>query len=257
MRRNLTGYWLGRRPYAAVHELMQALQAARQQGKVGDSVLLLEHEPVITLGRGAQDENVLMPETALKKMGVDVVSIGRGGDVTLHAPGQLVCYPIIDLSPDRRDVRRYVSDLCETMLRMAADYGVLGGEIADQIGLWVDAAAPGRWEGQAKAKRLAKLGAIGVRISRWVTMHGFAFNSSTDLSLFGLIVPCGIREFGVTSLTELDKQPAPLPDLAAAALGYLGEMLDADVAELRDASSTPLTEVAPESASGVAPSDVA
>ncbi len=236
---------------------MQALQTARQQDRVGDTVLLLEHEPVITLGRGAQDENVLMPEAALKKMGVDLVSIGRGGDVTLHAPGQLVCYPIIGLAPDRRDVRRYVGDLRETMRRLAADYDVVGGEVTDQIGLWVDATAPERWDGQDSAQRLAKLGAIGVRISRWVTMHGFAFNSTTDLSLFGLIVPCGIREFGVTSLAELGKQPAPLPDLAATALGYLGEVLDADVGELHDASSTPLTELAPESTSEPAPSDVA
>ncbi|HMR80689.1 MAG TPA: lipoyl(octanoyl) transferase LipB, partial [Polyangiaceae bacterium] len=179
LRRELTGLWLGRRPYTPVHELMQTLQLARQQGRIGDTVLFLEHEPVITLGRGAQAENVLLPEAALSKLGVQVVATGRGGDVTLHAPGQLVCYPIVDLSPDRRDVRRYVGDLRETMRKLAADYDVSGGEVPDQIGLWVDAACPEQWPGADNAKRPVKLGAIGVRISRWVTMHGFAFNCRT------------------------------------------------------------------------------
>jgi lipoyl(octanoyl) transferase len=229
---------------------MLALQAARQQGRVGDTVLFLEHEPVITLGRGAQAEHVLLPETALHELGVDVVATGRGGDVTLHAPGQLVCYPILDLSPDRRDVRRYVGDLRRTMSRMAADYGISGGEVPDQIGLWVDAAQPSSWPGAEFAQRPAKLGAIGVRISRWVTMHGFAFNCRTDLSLFGLIVPCGIREFGVTSLEALGKDPTPMQELARAAFGYLAEALDADAGPLSDAAGARLTELLPELGEG-------
>ncbi|HMR09533.1 MAG TPA: lipoyl(octanoyl) transferase LipB [Polyangiaceae bacterium] len=250
MRRELTGLWLGRRPYTPVHELMQTLQLARQQGRIGDTVLFLEHEPVITLGRGAQAENVLLPEAALSKLGVQVVATGRGGDVTLHAPGQLVCYPIVDLSPDRRDVRRYVGDLRETMRKLAADYDVSGGEVPDQIGLWVDAACPEQWPGADNAKRPVKLGAIGVRISRWVTMHGFAFNCRTDLSLFDWIVPCGIREFGVTSLEALGRKPAALTALAATALGYLGEALDAEVAPLTDAASSSLAELLPAVHSG-------
>ena len=155
--------------------------------------------------------------------------------MTLHAPGQLVCYPILDLSPDRQDVRRYVGDLTETMRRLAASFGVDAGAIPDDkalIGLWVDATEPSRWPGAKDARRLAKLGAIGVRISRWITMHGFALNLSTDLELFGLIVPCGISQHGVTSVQALTGAAPTVASMVAPALETLAEVLDAEVAEL-------------------------
>src|SRR5688572_12842118 len=212
---------------------MERLFSDRGSGRIGDTVLLLEHEPVITFGRGAHEENLLLPRDALKARGVELAATARGGDVTLHAPGQLVCYPIVDLSPDRCDVRRYVGDLRETMRRLAADYGVAGGEAEGLIGLWVDADRPGEWHGADQARRLAKLGAIGVRLSRWITMHGFAFNLTTDLSLYDLIVPCGISAHGVTSIEALTgRAPAP-EETAPRAFELLCEVLDADLGSFK------------------------
>lgn len=227
--------WLGRRRYADIHELQRRLVEARQRGAIGDTILLLEHEPVVTLGRAAKAENVLLAREALAARGVDLEATGRGGDVTFHGPGQLVGYPILDLSPDRRDVRRYVRSLAELMVRLARKYGVEAGEVEGLVGIWVDRERPSEWAGPAWAREMAKLGAIGVRISRWITMHGFALNLRTDLGFFGLIVPCGIREHGVTTLAELTED-APTP--RAAALGAKDELeatLELDITRIEDA----------------------
>lgn len=203
---------MGRRAYGAVHELQERLQGARQRGEIGDTVLLLEHEAVITSGRGGRAEHVLLSPALLAERGIELHAVGRGGDVTLHAPGQLVGYPILDLAPDRQDVRRYVGDLTQVMAAIAAEHGVSSGTVPDLIGLWADAAAPASWRGPEHARQIKKLGAIGVRVSRWVTMHGFALNLTNDLALFSLIVPCGIATHGVTSLAELrERAAAPSP----------------------------------------------
>ena len=181
---------LGRVPYAEGLELQARLVAERQAGRVPDTLLLLEHDPVFTLGRNARAENVLFPEEALRARGFEVFESGRGGDVTYHGPGQVVGYPILDLAPDRCDVHRYVRDLEEVMIRACADYGVAASRLAGMTGTWVGE---------------RKVGAIGVRIARWVTSHGFALNVSTDLAPFSLIVPCGIRGRGVTSLMTLGR----------------------------------------------------
>lgn len=239
-RRELRGVWLGRRPYAPVLRLQERLCAARAEGREPDTVLLLEHEPVVTLGRGADPAHVLLGEDALRARGFDCVRTTRGGDVTLHAPGQLVGYPIVDLKPDRCDVRRYVKDLTETMRRMALGYGVAAGSVDGLIGLWVDRASVAEWPGASAAGELAKLGAIGVRVSHWVTMHGFALNLTTSPDLFELIVPCGIRDHGVTSIRELTGRSLDVRAEAKTALGVLAEVLDADVSQLEDWSERDL-----------------
>lgn len=218
--------WLGPVPYGAALTLQQARVEARRAGRVADALLLLEHPAVITLGRGANPANVRFTPEWLQSRGVEVFTTGRGGDVTFHGPGQLVGYPIVDLNPDRRDVHRYVRDLEEVLIRIAADFGVEATRIEGLTGVWV-----GR----------DKLAAIGVRISRWITSHGFALNVATDLSSFELIVPCGIRDHGVTSLSRLTGRslaPEEVGEVAAARFGAVfgRSMLRWDTEPLRHAA---------------------
>jgi lipoyl(octanoyl) transferase len=235
---DLRVWWLGQRPFAPVHRLQQRLVSARQSGHGRDVILVVEHEPVITLGRAAQRGHVLVSDSTLAARGIELAETGRGGDVTLHAPGQLVVYPIIELGPGRRDVRRYVQDLVETMRRLARRWDIDAGPVDGLVGLWVDPDAPSRWTGREGASRLAKLGAIGVRISRWVTMHGFAFNLTTDLGLFSAIVPCGIREHGVTSVAALTGQRPSVGEVASPVAQILAEVLGREIAGVEDLSVT-------------------
>lgn len=214
-RRQLAVHRLGRVGYAETHELQARLQSARVAGDIGDVLLLLEHPPVITLGRGAKEQNILLSTEALEAQGFTVHEVGRGGDVTYHGPGQLVGYPIVDLKPDRQDVRKYVRWLEETMILTAADYGIEAGRVPGMNGAWVD------------DKR--KIGAVGVRISRWVTMHGFALNVSTNLSHFGVIVPCGIVDKGVTSIAAEAGEAPPLPEVEERAAGHFADCFGADL----------------------------
>ena len=171
-------------------ELQRELVEERRANRIPDLLLLLQHPPVITLGVRSETAraNVVATSERLAELGIEVHETGRGGDVTYHGPGQIVGYPILDLRPDRCDVHKYVRDLEEVMIRTCADYGIAAGRIAGLTGTWVGA---------------EKIGAIGIRISRWITSHGFAFNVRTDLDHFKLIVPCGISDRGVTSLERL------------------------------------------------------
>jgi lipoyl(octanoyl) transferase len=205
---------LGRVPYAEGLLVQERLVAERQRQAIPDTLLLLEHDPVVTLGRNARRENLLLPDDELRRRGIEVFDTGRGGDVTYHGPGQVVGYPILDLAPDRRDVHRYVRDLEEVMIRTCADYGVAAGRVAGLTGTWVGP---------------DKIGAIGVRIARWVTSHGFAFNVATDLSPFELIVPCGIRERGVTSLERLLGRPVRLAEVMEQLARHLSAVFGRDV----------------------------
>jgi lipoyl(octanoyl) transferase len=179
---------LGLVPYADGLELQRALVEDRRANRIPDTLLLLQHPHVVTIGVKKEGRShILATPEQLSARGVEVFESGRGGDVTYHGPGQIVGYPILDLNPDRRDVHKYVRDLEEVMIRACADYGVAAGRIKGLSGAWVDD---------------AKIGAIGVRISRWITSHGFAFNVTTDVDFFNLIVPCGIADRGVTSLAS-------------------------------------------------------
>ena len=185
---------LGLVAYGAGLELQAGLVEERRSGAIGDTLLLLEHPPVITLGvktRGKQVNIVASPEV-LAAEGVSVFETGRGGDITYHGPGQLVGYPILDLRPDRCDVHRYVRDIEEALIIALREFDIEGGRLAGRTGVWVG--PDGREE---------KVAAIGVRISRWITSHGFALNVGTNLEHFQLIVPCGIADRGVTSIERL------------------------------------------------------
>ena len=234
MDQELDFYWLGRRNYAPIFEIMQKLVSARRAGKNRDRVLILEHKPVITLGRGAHQENILKSRSDLKALGIDVIETGRGGDVTLHAPGQLVVYPILALEKGRQDVRKYVQMLTRTMNHLLADYNLKGGEKAGLIGLWVDANHPQHWPGEDLVKQPEKIGAIGVRINRWVTSHGFALNFNTDLRLFQFIVPCGIDQFGVSSVKKITGQSADLKERALLVREPISNYMQRSASSLHD-----------------------
>ena len=181
---------LGVVPYAEGLALQRALVEERQNDRVDDVLILLEHPHVLTLGvRGDGGRgHILASLDQLAARGIEIRETGRGGDITYHGPGQIVGYPILDLKPDRCDVHRYVRDLEDVLIRTAGDYGVAAQRVPGLTGAWVGD---------------EKLAAIGVRIARWVTSHGFAFNVSTDLDYFNLILPCGLADRGVTSLELL------------------------------------------------------
>lgn len=174
---------------------MEARFHARLRGEVADALLLLEHEPVLTLGRRAERSHVLASADELAAAGVELFETGRGGDVTYHGPGQVVGYPVVSLAPDRKDVKRYVADLEGVMIDVCSSYGLEAGRSEGRIGCWLGGGT-------------RKVGAIGVRISKWVTSHGFALNVAPNMGHFGLIVPCGIADKPVTSLAlELGRPP--------------------------------------------------
>ena len=184
---------LGLVPYGEALTLQRQLVEERRAGHIDDVLLLVQHPHVLTLGVKGDGgrSHVLASSQLLVDRGIDIYETGRGGDITYHGPGQLVGYPIIDLRPDRCDVHRYVRDLEEVLIRSAGDFGVEAGRVEGLTGVWTG------------PERRAKLAAIGVRISRWITSHGFALNVSTDLGFFDLIIPCGISDRAVTSLERL------------------------------------------------------
>jgi lipoyl(octanoyl) transferase len=207
---------LGLVPYGEALAMQRSLVEERRAGRIGDLLLLLQHPPVLTLGvRGdGGRSHVLATEETLRSRGIDICETGRGGDVTYHGPGQVVGYPILDLVPDRQDVHRYVRDLEEVLIRAAADYGVIAGRIGGLTGVWAGE---------------DKLAAIGVRIARWVTSHGFAFNVSTNLDDFKLIVPCGIADRGVTSLERILGRPVDPASVEDVIVARFAEVFEAQL----------------------------
>jgi lipoate-protein ligase B len=192
---------LGVQPYGAALELQLRLVAARRAGEIPDTLLLLEHPAVITCGRGTRVGHILADEETLAARGIEVVEVGRGGDVTFHGPGQLVGYPIFDLRAEGNDVHRFLRNLEEALIRALARFGVDAGRVPELTGVWVGN---------------EKVAAIGVGVKRWVSYHGFALNVDVDLGDFDLIVPCGLHGRGVTSLARLLPEPPPMAAVAQA-----------------------------------------
>jgi lipoyl(octanoyl) transferase len=198
-------------------EIQRRAVAARKVGAIPDVLLECQHPHVITIGRNGHSEHLLATTSVLRQMGVGLYSTDRGGDVTYHGPGQAVGYPVVDLGGIRRDARWYVRQLEEAMIRASADYGVDGRRFEGRPGIWVSTAA-----GEEK------LGAIGVHLSRWVSSHGFAYNVTTDLRYFDLIVPCGIRECRAISLECLLGRSLPVGEVAAGIARHLSAGIGVD-----------------------------
>jgi lipoyl(octanoyl) transferase len=221
-RRICEARWLGRVDYSTGLQLQEDAVERLRSGESSEQLLLLEHPHVFTLGRGAESENILADRDQLRDHSIEVHEIGRGGDVTYHGPGQLVGYPIINLRPDRCDVHRYVRDLEEVLIRTIGEFGVKGSRIQGLTGVWVGN---------------EKIAAIGVRIARWITSHGFALNVNTDLSYFKMIVPCGITDKGVTSVCRLLGNNIDLREAAKTVARMFGEVFQRDTGVLDSGQS--------------------
>jgi lipoyl(octanoyl) transferase len=211
---------LGLIGYAEAYALQKRIVAARKTDAIEDVLLFCEHPHVITQGRNGKREHLLASEHVLKQKGVEFYETSRGGDITYHGPGQIVGYPILNLGATRRDVVWYVRILEEAMIRATAEFGIAATRVAGKTGIWVQT---GNTE--------EKLAAIGVHISRWVTSHGFAYNVSTDLRFFDLIVPCGIADRKATSLEKLLGHKVEEKDVAPRVAKHLGELLGLEMLE--------------------------
>ncbi len=230
-RRRLAWTFLGRRRWAPTYELQEHLRREIRFHGGLEHLLLLEHDPVFTLGRGASRGDVVATDSWLREHGVEVHETNRGGQVTYHGPGQLVGYPILNLDPDRRDVRRYVRDLQEVLIRTLGDFGVAGRrrQGKEYIGVWV---------------REQKIASIGVHLARWITIHGFALNVATDLDHFAGIVACGLPRVRMTSIERLTGRTVSLPEVAARVALHAGEVFERELVGV-EAESLPESSIAP------------
>lgn len=195
-------------------QLQQKLVTMRQSDEIRDQLLLLEHPPVITLGRGGDAANLLASNDTLRAQRVRFFETTRGGDITYHGPGQLVGYPILHLGEGRRDVRKYVHSLEEVLIRTVAHYGITAERVEGKRGIWVGN---------------EKIAAIGVRIARWVTSHGFALNVVTNLEHFRLITPCGIQGSGVTSISQLTGRAVSVDEVRPILAAHFAEVFEREL----------------------------
>ncbi len=227
---------LGLIGYADAYALQKRVVAARKADAIGDVLLLCEHTPVITQGRNGKRENLLVSEGVLRQRNVEFYETSRGGDVTYHGPGQLVGYPILQLGVIRKDVVWYVRMLEEAMIRTSAEFGICAQREEGKTGIWVTneekdfTQSAQRTQSSQREEGIAeKLGAIGVHISRWVTSHGFAYNVSTDLRNFDLIVPCGIAGRKATSLEKLLGRAVNLAEVRPRMARHFGEVFELEM----------------------------
>ncbi len=229
---------LGLISYADASSLQDRLVAARKAGAIADVFLLCEHPHVITLGRNGNRANLLASEHVLRQKGVELHASNRGGDITYHGPGQIIGYPILNLNYIKRDVGWYVRTLEEAMIRSSADFGVTAYRVPGKTGIWVSSVGAQHVDPEPRraaphrAANEEKLGAIGVHLSRWVTSHGFAYNVSTDLRYFDLIVPCGIADRKATSLEKLLSCNISLDEVKPRLIYHLADLLSLPLKEL-------------------------
>lgn len=212
---DLTLVDLGIMDYMEAYDLQKTLLALRQEDRIKDLLLLLEHPPVLTLGRSASMDNLVISEKDLKARGANLYRVNRGGDITYHGPGQIVGYPIIKLDSLGRDIRTFVFNLEQVFINLLEEeYGILSGRDKGHTGVWVGD---------------EKITAIGLAVKRWVTMHGFAFNVTTDLGHFDWIVPCGIRDKGVTSLEAQLKQAPDIEKVKGQVAKHFAKVYSFDI----------------------------
>ncbi len=234
MKQQVQYHNLGRMDYKEAWELQESLLRVNVDTKLGAGrgtdphkiptqhhLLFCEHNHVYTLGKSGNEENVLIDEDTLKEKNIQFFRINRGGDITYHGPGQITGYPIFDLEKFRRDIGWYLRSMEEVMIRLLADYGLEGERLEGATGVWLDAAT----------EDARKICAMGVRASRWVTMHGFAFNVNTDLTYFDHIVPCGIEDKGVTSLSVELGRPIDLEEVKIGLIHHFSHVFDLEISE--------------------------
>jgi lipoyl(octanoyl) transferase len=208
---------IGRTKYADAWELQRRVFSARLEQRISDVLLLTEHHPVYTLGKAADDNHLLAKNEELTAQGVDVFWIDRGGDITYHGPGQIVGYPILDLNQHYNDIHRYLRDLEEVMIRALSEYGVEGTRDKEFTGVWV---------------KNEKIAAIGVKVSKWITMHGFALNINTELSYFDRIIPCGIFHKGVTSLQQILNKEIELTEIHSHLINHFSLLFNMEIKQV-------------------------
>jgi lipoate-protein ligase B len=212
--------------YGEALDLQHRLVRARRDGRVGDVLILLEHPPVITLGRRGDESHILVSQEWLASQGIAVSRVERGGDVTYHGPGQIVGYPILDLRGHRQDVGWYMRSLEEVIVRTLRDFGIEAG-LQDKIGVWVSANS----DDLARANGEAKIAALGARIENWITYHGFALNVDPNLAHFQLIVPCGLTGKGVTSMRRVLDHPIDVDTVRHSLVQHFADVFDVQVIE--------------------------
>ncbi|MFI5253479.1 MAG: lipoyl(octanoyl) transferase LipB [Bacteroidota bacterium] len=212
--RNILATYLGLTDYKTIWDYQRELHSLRSANIIPDVLLLNEHRHVYTLGKGSDENHLLANEDFLKSTGAEVYHIDRGGDITYHGPGQLVGYPILNLGNYYKDIHRYLRDIEEVIIRVLNDFDLKGEREPGFTGVWV------------KGEKIA---AIGVKVSRWITMHGFAFNINTDLKYFDSIIPCGIFHKGVTSLQQLIGKDMPLEEVAKILINRFGDVFNAEM----------------------------
>lgn len=217
---------LGLKPYDSALELQHRMVAARRQNKIDDTLILLEHPPVITLGRRGHEGNILVTSEWLAQHGIQVHRVERGGDVTYHGPGQLVGYPIMDLGQHRKDVGWYMHSLEEVLIRALADFGIDAVRLSDNIGVWLD--------------ERTKIAALGARIENWITYHGFALNVAKDTAHFELIVPCGLSNKEVTSMEETLGRPVDMAQVRERVVDHFAAVFDVEAKKDRPDRLLPL-----------------